>query len=71
MRADLDDVEAGAPLDPSGGNTWTAEQRHHASVQSLYFADADNGWLAGTDLQAALETLAAHTPRVRSFPRLG
>jgi photosystem II stability/assembly factor-like uncharacterized protein len=48
-----------------GGNTWTAEQTPSGATpqfMGLHFADADNGWLAGTDITNSLGNVWRRTP---------
>jgi photosystem II stability/assembly factor-like uncharacterized protein len=47
------------------GNTWTAEQTPSGTTpqfKGLHFADADNGWLAGTDITNSLGNVWRRTP---------
>jgi photosystem II stability/assembly factor-like uncharacterized protein len=56
-----------------GGNTWTAEQTPSGTtpqLKGLHFADADNGWLAGTDITNSLGNVwrrTAGAPNLSSF----
>jgi len=48
-----------------GGSTWTAEHTPSGTTpqfKGLHFADADNGWLAGTDITNSLGNVWRRTP---------